>query len=476
MVVSNEPDFLQRIDQIFELQQKNRLAMANSSVTERKQRLKRLEKWILDHQNEIRSAIYNDFKKPAEETDLTEIFITLNELRHTLRHLSRWVKPQKVKRTRSLLTVKSWVKLEPRGVVLIISPWNFPFHLLVAPLISALAAGNCVMLKPSEYVPHTANLLKQMVEDLFPPEEVAIFLGDHLVAQALLKKPFDHVFFTGSTRVGKIVMKAAAEHLSSITLELGGKSPVVVDKSANLKDAAQKIVFGKYLNSGQTCIAPDYLLVHKEVQNEFEQTLRNELERMFGADVRSQKKAAYARIINEQHHQRLVNKLKQSVQKGGKIVTGGENDPQENFISPTLLQLPGKDTLLMEEEIFGPILPLIAFETWQQAVELINSIDPPLALYVFSKDRTFQQQIARNTRSGSICFNDVHLQYIHPNLPFGGLKASGIGSAHGFYGFKAFSYERAILKQGPISPLKWLFPPYNSLKRKLIELIIKYLT
>ncbi len=468
------PALEKEIDHIFALQQNYRKKNFNPTLAERRQRLQKIERWIVAHQLQIRQALYQDFHKPAEETDLTEIFIALSEVRHALRHLKSWMKPQKVKRTLAVATAKAWIRYQPRGVVLIISPWNFPFHLTVVPLISALAAGNSVVLKPSEYVPHTASLLQQMVQDLFEPQEVAIFLGDAQVAQALLKKPFDHIFFTGSTRVGKLVMKAAAEHLSSVTLELGGKSPVVIDHTADLNDAVKKIAFGKYLNSGQTCIAPDYLLVHANVQEAFEQQLRQELSRMFGSKTSEQKQSPYARVINASHFQRLVAMLEEAKSRNSQVVFGGQIDAQDNFIAPTVVRLHLPDGKLMDEEIFGPILPIITFKHPSEVIEWINQLDKPLGLYIFSKNRSFIQQIVEATDSGAVCINDALLHYIHLNLPFGGVRSSGLGNSHGFYGFRAFSYERAMLKQGVLSPLKCVYPPYTDLKRKLIQWIVKF--
>ena len=470
------PELQQEVERIFKLQQLHRQKMVCSSYQSRKVRLKKLEQWIVANQHQIEQALFKDFHKPAEETQLTEIFIALSEIRHTLRHLKQWMKPKRVKPTRALLTTSAWVQYAPRGLALIISPWNFPFHLTVVPLASAIAAGNCVILKPSEFVPHTTQLLKQMVEELFPPQEVAIFLGDYTVAQALLEKPFDHIFFTGSTRVGKLVMAAAARHLSSVTLELGGKSPVVIDGTANLKDAAQKVAFNKYLNSGQTCIAPDYLLVHQQVSAPFNRLLAEEIQKMFGDNATKQKLASYARVINHHHFQRLAKGLTETLKNDGQLLFGGELDPEQNFISPTAIKLSTHDGALMQEEIFGPILPVITFNSIQEAITLINRFDKPLGLYIFSKDKNFIQTLIAQTDSGGVCINDALLQYIHLNLPFGGLRGSGFGNAHGFYGFRAFSYERAILRQGWVSPLKWVFPPYTNFKRKLIRLIIKYFT
>ena len=467
-------DLMTQIDQVFELQRRNRLKMRNSSVKDRKSLLKKIEQWILAHQSEIEKALYADLRKPVEETQLTEIFISLAELRHTMRHIGQWMKPHKVRKTKALLTTRAKIKYESRGQVLIIAPWNFPFHLTVCPLISALAAGNCVVLKPSEFSVNTSELIRKMVQELFPPEQVAIFNGGPEVAQALLSKPFDHIFFTGSTRVGKIVMQAAARHLSSVTLELGGKSPVVVDRTANLKDAAKKVAFNKFLNSGQTCIAPDYLLVHQEVRSNFEALLKEEIMKMFGSDVKQQQQAAYARIINQQHHQRLLNALNATTQQKGRVIIGGHADKNERFVSPTLIQLSEAEAPLMKEEIFGPILPILTFQNVFEVIDLINKVDKPLGLYIFTEDSKFADQLIANTDSGGVCINDINLQYLHLNLPFGGIGPSGIGRTHGFYGFRSFSYERAILQQGKLSPLKLIYPPYSEMKRKLIKWIVKY--
>ncbi|RMI06670.1 MAG: aldehyde dehydrogenase family protein, partial [Calditrichaeota bacterium] len=264
----------QEIDRVFAAQRENRFRMANTTARERIARLKRILQWMMAHRQEIHRALYEDFRKPAPEVDLSEILFVKSEIKHAVRHLKKWMKPRRVRPTLTLATTRAWVRYEPRGVVLIISPWNYPFNLTVGPLVSALAAGNCVILKPSEHTPHTSALLRRMVTELFPENEVALFEGDAQVAQMLLQKPFDHIFFTGSPRVGKIVMKAAAEHLSTVTLELGGKSPVIIDETANIKDAAEKVAWGKFVNDGQTCIAPDYLLVHRSRYQPFLEALR----------------------------------------------------------------------------------------------------------------------------------------------------------------------------------------------------------
>ncbi len=466
----------QTIESVFALQQENISHLALTTARERIAKLRNLYGWIRSHQDAIRQALYADLHKPFEETDLTEIFIALSEIKHAIRHLKRWMKPHRVRKTLPFLTTRAWVRYEPRGRVLIISPWNFPFHLAVVPLASAVAAGNAVTIKPSEYAPHTSALVRRLVQENFEPQEATVWEGDYTVAQALLKLPFDHIFFTGSTRVGKLVMKAAAEHLTSVTLELGGKSPVIVDRSANLRDAAQKIAFGKYLNSGQTCIAPDYLLVHREVQAPFESLLKKEITRMFAANKNAAKTPFYARIISKTHHARLNELLRDSLRQGGRLVFGGESSEPERFFAPTIVSEVQPDFPLMREEIFGPILPIIPFEKTEEVITWVKRVDKPLALYIFSHNRTFIRDIIDRTASGGVCINDLMLHYLHLNLPFGGIGSSGWGNAHGFYGFKTFSYERAFLKQGIVSPLKWMYPPYTPRVRRLIRWLIRWLS
>ncbi len=464
------------IESVFALQKENLLSLRARSAQERKAKLQKIYDWILSHQDAIRQALYADLRKPFEESDLTEIFIALSEIKHAIRHLKRWMKPHKVGKTLPFLTTKAWVRYEPKGRVLVISPWNFPFHLAVVPLASAVAAGNAVTIKPSEYAPHTSALVRRLVQETFEPQEAVVWEGDYTVAQALLKLPFDHIFFTGSTRVGKLVMKAASEHLTSVTLELGGKSPVIVDRTANLRDAAQKVAFGKYLNSGQTCIAPDYLLVHRQVRARFESLLKKEITRMFAANKNAVRSPYYARIISETHHARLNSLLQDSLRQGGRLIFGGESSGPERFLAPTIVSEVQPDSPLMREEIFGPILPIIPFEKTEEVVSWVRRIDKPLALYIFSHNKKFIRRITDETDSGGVCINDLMLQYLHLNLPFGGVGSSGWGNAHGFYGFKTFAQERAFLKQGLVSPLKWMYPPYTPRVRRLIRWLIRWLT
>jgi aldehyde dehydrogenase (NAD+) len=346
--------------------------------------------------------------------------------------------------------------------VLIISPWNFPVNLTFGPLVSAIAAGNCAILKPSEMTPATSALMKRIVGELFDESEVAVIEGDAATAEALLKKRFDHIFFTGSPAVGKIVMKAAAEHLTSVTLELGGKSPVIVDKTANLDEAARKIAWGKFLNSGQICIAPDYLLVDETIRTEFVEKLRAAIHPESGW------------LVNDRHTARVKRLFDTAVGGGAQVVSGGAFE--NRAVAPTLLENVAADAPIMNEEIFGPLLPIIPYRALDDALRVIDAREKPLVLYLFSRSRAVIRRVLRGTRAGGTVVNDTLLHFYQHNLPFGGVGNSGVGKAHGFFGFEAFSNARGVLEQPlPVSGIQLLYPPYTKLKRKLIELTIKYL-
>jgi len=463
------------IESVFAAQVKNRWNISQTSATERIAKLKKLENWIVNNKQSIRDAIYKDFRKPVVDIYLTEIFTSLAELKHTIKHLKKWTKPHRVKRIMTLITARSWIQYEPRGVVLIIAPWNYPFNLIAIPLISAIAAGNCVILKPSELAKNTSGLISKMIEALFPKDEIAVMEGEKDVAIELLKKPFDHIFFTGSTAVGKKVMAAASKNLSSVTLELGGKSPVVIDETANLSDAAQKIVWSKLMNCGQTCLAPDYLLVNESVLPELVSKLKHFINKFYGAENSDwQTCPDYARIIDKQHFQRLSEVLNETVQGGAKIEIGGELDETEKYIPPTVLTNITPESAIMEDEIFGPILPILTYTKIDEAINIIRNKPKPLALYVFSKNQQNIDRILTDTSSGGVCINDTVIHFLQINLPFGGVNASGMGRSHGFHGFKTFSNEQAVVKHNRFSPLKLMYPPYTKRVQKLVDLVVKY--
>ncbi len=385
------------------------------------------------------------------------------------------MRPRKVASPITFLGYRAKIKYEPKGAVLIISPWNYPFQLALAPLISALAAGNCVILKPSEVTPHTSALLKKLIENLFDPSEAAVVEGDASIAQKLLQLPFDHIFFTGSPRVGKIVMEAAARHLTSVTLELGGKSPAYIAPDANPKETAAKIVWGKFLNAGQTCVAPDYLLVHPETESDLIQHLIRAIEKFYGKtaeDIRMQ--GNYAGIVNDAHFNRLKNLFDDAVKSGAHVAHGGWFDHTARFISPTILSDVTPDNPIMSQEIFGPILPVLRCSSSDEALEIIRRFPEPLDFYYFGKTNKRFDRLVDSTRTGAVCANDAVIQFSHCNLPFGGIKNSGMGNSHGFFGFRAFSHERAILKSPRNTTIRLLYPPYTERVKKLIKLTLKF--
>ena len=460
---------LDEIDRIYDLQQRNRAAVGTTTAAQRIEKLKRLERAILDRRDEIRAAMWDDYRKPAAEVDLSEVYPVVGEARHAARHLRKWMKPRRVSTPLALLGSRSSVVYEPKGVALIISPWNFPFNLTLGPLVSAIAAGNCVMVKPSEMTPASTACMKRILAGLFDEDEVAVIEGDASVAEALLRKKFDHIFFTGSPAVGKIVMKAAAEHLTSVTLELGGKSPAIVDASANLTEAARRIAWGKFLNCGQICIAPDYALVHESVRDEFLAKLRTSL------DSHGDASAARGWLVNDRHAARVKRLIDTAVEQGATVVMGGTGSGRD--IAPTILADVPPDAPVMQEEIFGPILPIVTYRTLEEAFAIINAKEHPLVLYIFSRAKSAVREILRRTRAGGTTVNQTLVHFYQLELPFGGVGNSGVGKSHGFHGFEAFSNPRGLLEQKlPYSAIELLYPPYKGkLKQFLIDFTVRWL-
>jgi len=449
----------------------------SESVDLRKEKLIKLRSWIQANRSAIQEALYKDFRKPASEVDLTEILVVTAEIKHTLQSLNKWASTKSVKSPLFLLGTKSSIFYEPKGVCLIISPWNFPFNLTIGPLVSAISAGNSIILKPSEMTPNTSTLIRRLVTEVFSKDQVQIFEGDYKVSEELLKLPFDHIFFTGSPAVGKIVMKAAAENLTSVTLELGGKSPVIIDETANLEDSAHKIAWGKFINNGQTCIAPDYLLVQNKVSKEFSEILSKKIGELFDGDKTGiENSKDYARIINKRHTQRLGKMMNNALESGARLVHGGKIDEANNYIEPTILENPSKDSEILNDEIFGPLLPIVHYEKLDEALNFVNQKEKPLALYIFSKDQSNIDRILKQTSSGGVCINDTDLHFMNPDLPFGGVNNSGIGKGHGHAGFLSFSNEKAIMKQRiGFTGTKMIYPPYTNRVKKYIDLVLKYL-
>jgi aldehyde dehydrogenase (NAD+) len=458
---------------LFQKQQAYQFEVGNTTVKARLQKLNRLKAALeVTYRSQIHDALKKDLNKSITETHLTEIYPIISEIKHAKRHLWHWVKNQKVPTPLSLLGASSYIKYEPKGVCLIISPWNFPLNLTFGPLVSAIAAGNTVILKPSEMTPNTSALMKIIVADLFDETEVALVEGEVETAQHLLNLPFNHIFFTGSPAVGKIVMKTAAAHLSSVTLELGGKSPAIIDKSAHLKTTARRLIWGKLVNCGQTCIAPDYVLIDKSLQSAFIDECVKSIEYYYSQNPETSD--SYGRIVNGRHLMRLKRLIDDAISKGAKLVYGGKIIASENYVQPTIITNCNSEMLLLQEEIFGPILPIVNYETTEDVLHQINTNHKPLALYLFSNRKSFVKTISNNTRAGTTVINNNLIQFNNHHLPFGGSNNSGIGKSHGHYGFKAFSNERAFMKQHFKGISEYVTPPYTKLKEKIAALTVRW--
>lgn len=436
--------------------------------TARQKALLALRDMVLDHQEDIAVAMAADFGKAATEVALTEILPVLQEISHARKSLRGWMRPRRVWPTLIMLGTAGRILPEPKGVCLIIAPWNYPVNLALGPLVSALAAGNSVILKPSELTPNTSALLARLIGQTFAPDLVAVLEGGPEMSTALLELPFDHIFFTGSPAVGKIVMAAAAKTLASVTLELGGKSPVIVGPGANLARAAKWICWGKFLNAGQTCVAPDHVFVHTSVQEPFVAAMRAAIDAAYGKDPRTSQH--FARIVNRRNWGRVTNLLEEAKLGGAQVLMGGESDEATRYLAPTLLAGTRAQMAISREEIFGPVLPIIAYEQASSVVDQINAGEKPLALYVFG-DNSLADTVTSGTSSGSVGVNLTVLPFSHGNLPFGGIGNSGLGAAHGHAGFKAFSHEKPVLKN-LFSLIPLVFPPYTGLVKRLAKLIV----
>lgn len=458
-----------KLKEIFQKQYEQSFLLRNESIDDRITRLNKIEKWVLSNRSEIHHALDLDLGKSQQETDITEVIPLLTELRVAKKSLKEWAKPKAYSSSVAFFGTKAYVHHEPKGVCLIISPWNYPFLLTIGPLISALAAGNTVFLKPSEYTPSVSSMIKNMMSVLFQEEIVTTVEGDAQVSKSILQLPFNHIFFTGSPQVGKLVMKAASEHLASVTLELGGKSPTIVDETASIAKAALKIAWGKYVNAGQTCVAPDYVFVHSSIKDEFISELIKRL-KAFTSDKRF-----YTKIITKQHFDRLLQLISESkLLPENSIFQGNKDKDKLNMETQVYLNVPF-DSKMMNEEIFGPLLPVFTYDDIAEVIDYINKNQKPLALYHFSKSSRNQKKVLNETSSGGVVFNDCVLQFAHPSLPMGGVNNSGIGKSHGQHGFQSFSNEKSILKQrSGHSTVQLLYPSYTKWKNKLIEILIKY--
>jgi aldehyde dehydrogenase (NAD+) len=433
----------------------------------RKEQLRRLLSSMQEHEQEIIDAMYADFRKPAFETYTTEVGFVEKELRMVLKNLSRWTRPKAVRETLLNFPARSYIYSQPFGVALIIGPWNYPLQLVLNPLIGALAAGNCIIIKPSELTPATSAVIAKLVAKTFDPRLVAVVQGGVPTTQHLLAQRFDYIFFTGSTQVGRVVMKAAAEHLTPVTLELGGKSPAIVSDSADLDLTARRIAWGKFINAGQTCVAPDYLLVQEQVKDELIERLRDAIHEFYGDTPRHS--PDFARIINDRHYMRLSGYL-----QDGMVRIGGQHDAESRFIAPTVLDQITWQHPVMQDEIFGPILPVLTYTSLDDAIAQVNAGEKPLALYFFSSEREEQQEVLQRTHSGGGCINDTISHLINPNLPFGGVGESGVGSYHGQASFELFSNQKSVVHRGTWIDLPLRYPPYGN-RLAFIRKLFKWL-
>lgn len=451
------------IVRIFETQKRTTAERRRSfGLSERREALGRLSTAIDAHRADIVAALYADFGKPEPEVLLTEIGPVQAEISHAIRHLRRWMRPRRPPATLTTLGTKGRVRPEARGVCLIIAPWNYPFSLAIGPLVSCLAAGNSAIIKPSELTPATSAVIARIIAEVFPAELVSVIEGGKEEATALLALPFDHIFFTGSPAVGSIVMAAAARNLTSVTLELGGKSPTIVGSGADLEQAARWIAFGKFVNAGQTCIAPDHLFVHESIYDPFVKALRRTIETAYGD---TNPAPDLARIITQGHTDRLTGLVRDAEAAGARRLIG--TTAEGLAMPPTLIESITPEMRIDQEEIFGPILPIISYSDIDTVLARINDRPKPLALYIFERDTALIDHIIAGTTSGGVGVNLTLLHFSHHGLPFGGVNASGIGASHGEYGFRAFSHERAIL-ENRFSPVPLFFAPYSERKRKLI--------
>lgn len=459
--------------QLFLKQKENQFKIGKSTYRQRVKKLNALQRAIeVTYREQIKEALYKDLGKPVVETELSEVYQIIGDIKYVKKHLHQWMGKQRVNTPMSMLGSSSYYIYEPKGVCLIISPWNFPFNLTFGPLVSAIAAGNTAIIKPSEMTPNCSALMVKIVTDVFSEDEVALVEGEVEVSTALLELPFNHIFFTGSPNVGKIVMSAAAKNLASVTLELGGKSPTVIDSTANIDKSAKKIVWGKYMNAGQICVSPDYVLIDEVKKLEFLESCKKWIKHFYTEEPKDSK--SFARIVTLKHFERLKSYIENAENFNAKIEVGGQLDSDSKYIAPTIISNLKDEATLLQEEIFGPILPIVTFKTLDEAINYINAKERPLALYIYSKSKANTKKVIQHTRAGGTCINNNIIHYANHNLPFGGTNNSGIGKSHGFFGFEAFSNKRAVVKQHTFGVTELLFPPYTNLKEKLARLTIKW--
>lgn len=437
---------------------------ATKDVAFRMSQLKRLRQMVIDAKADVIKALQADLGRPEFEAYAFEVG-ALREIDYALKHLPKWAKPQRVSIPIEQVPSKAWVQPEPLGVVLIIGPWNYPFQLMLSPVVAAIAAGNCALLKPSELAPATSRLLATLIGEAFDPAYVAVVEGGVETSQALLEERFDHIFFTGGTAIGRVILAGAAKHLTPVTLELGGKSPCIVDVDVSLEVTARRIVWGKFVNAGQTCLAPDYLLVNRRIKPALMNALTATIREFYGDDPAQS--SDFGRIINHHHFSRLKMLL-----DSGSAIIGGQTNDSDRYIAPTILDNVSPDSLVMQDEIFGPILPVLEYEEIGEAIAFINAKPKPLALYLFSRSEQLQERVLRETSSGGVCLNDTIMHVGVSALPFGGVGDSGIGYYHGKAGFDALSHRKSILQKPFWPDLNWRYAPYSQSKLSFLKRII----
>ncbi|CAC5972974.1 TPA: aldehyde dehydrogenase [Staphylococcus aureus] len=436
-------------------------------ISFRKEQLKKLSKAIKSYESDILEALYTDLGKNKVEAYATEIGITLKSIKNARKELKNWTKTKNVDTPLYLFPTKSYIKKEPYGTVLIIAPFNYPFQLVFEPLIGAIAAGNTAIIKPSELTPNVARVIKRLINETFDANYIEVIEGGIEETQTLIHLPFDYVFFTGSENVGKIVYQAASENLVPVTLEMGGKSPVIVDETANIKVASERICFGKFTNAGQTCVAPDYILVHESVKDDLITALSKTLREFYGQNI--QQSPDYGRIVNLKHYHRLMSLLNSAQMN---IVFGGHSDEDERYIEPTLLDHVTNDSAIMQEEIFGPILPILTYQSLDEAIAFIHQRPKPLSLYLFSEDENATQRVINELSFGGGAINDTLMHLANPKLPFGGVGASGMGRYHGKYSFDTFTHEKSYIFKSTRLESGVHLPPYKG-KFKYIKAFFK---
>ncbi|PWJ59036.1 aldehyde dehydrogenase (NAD+) [Dyadobacter jejuensis] len=462
------------IQRLHVIQHAHKYSVGRTSYHERRGKLLKLREYLLAHVDEACLATDQDLGKPRSETIIGEILVLINEIQYAVKHLKVWMGPHRQPTGLVALGTSSHIQYEAKGQVLIMSPWNYPINLALKPLISAIAAGCVAIIKPSELTPASSSFVGKLVADLFEEQEVAVVTGDVSVSEKLLELPFDHIFFTGSTQVGKIVMKAASAHLSSVTLELGGKSPSIVDASCDLPTTARLICWGKFFNAGQTCIAPDYIIVHESIHRAFLKEMEKAIHHMYPNSTFTSEPREFSRIVNRKHFDRLTGYIADARAKGGQVTVGGSWDEKQLSISPTLIDQAKDTMLLMQEEIFGPILPVLTYRNEEEVLAMIRAKDKPLALYIHAKNREFIDTMLKGTSSGNALVNELLMQFSSPNTPFGGVNQSGIGKANGFFGFKEFSNAKGVMKRR-YGSLSFLYPPISPRLSRLLEKAIRWL-